>query len=561
MDKIIQGLLAEFSSAFQIGDLPEDEQFENFASYLSIRRHYGDSSFDLSDVMIGSGGDGGIDASAVIINGALVTDVDDIKEIASSGNLRVEFVFVQAERSQGFSASKIGNFGFGVSEAIDGKSLEGKNDAYKRLVELISAVYASSSKFKGVNPSCCMYYVTTGQINEGDPNIESRIEKVKTDLKATGNLSSVEFRRVGSELLQKFYAESKNTIERSFSFPNRTVIEDIDGVKEAHIGYVGAKEFLKLVCDEDNAIIPGLFYDNVRDWEGYNKINQKIQSTLESEKKDRFVLMNNGVTIIGETLLITGNKCQLGNYQIVNGCQTSNVLADNIELLTDAVRIPVRIICTTDEAVKEAIIEGTNSQTEVKQGQFFALKTFARSLENYFRSGFDADKSLYYERRSHQYDSENIPQSRIVTHQNLVRAMGAMFLNEPHRTTRNYKMLAAQLGERFFCVGDKPEPYYASAYAAYKLNPIIKAQKQYRPGFYHILLTARLLVHAEKLPQLNANKMSGIGEKMIQKLWKDADEILTEAITIVDKIANGNWDRDHIRTQQLTEDLLEEFNL
>jgi hypothetical protein len=337
------------------------------------------------------------------------------------------------------------------------------------------------------------------------------------------------------------------------------VIEGIEGVSEAHIGYVGASEFLKLACDDEGKVIPSLFYDNVRDWEGYNKINHRIRNTLESPHKDRFVLLNNGVTIIAETLLLTGNKCQIGNYQIVNGCQTTNVLSDNQNLLTDNVRVPVRVICTADAAIKEAIIEATNSQTEVKQGQFFALKAFARQLEDYFRTGFDNDKALFYERRAHQYDSQNVPQSRIVTHSNLVRAMGAMFLKEPHRTTRNYKSLADQLGERFFCSGDKPEPYYVAAYAAYRLNPIIKAQKQYRPGFYHILLAASLAMEPQLPAQLNSNKMSQAAGEMMKSLWEDADKILQSAITTVDKIAGGNWDRDHIRTQQLTEDILKHF--
>lgn len=559
MDKVIRGLLAEFSSAFQIEELPEDEQFERFAAYLAIRRHYGDASFDLNDVVIGASGDGGLDAAAVIINGTLISDIDEIAELAASGTLRVEFVFVQAERSQGFSASKISSFGFGVSEIIDGTNLTGKNDSYKRIAELISETYQNSSRFKGINPDCYMYYVTTGIIDEADPNLKARTEKVTSDLRNTGNLHEIEFRRVGSALLQRYYAESRNSIERFFSFPNRTVIEGIDGVSEAHIGYVGATEFLKLVCDDEGKVMPSLFYDNVRDWEGYNKINHRIRGTLEGAHKDRFVLLNNGVTIIAETLLLTGNKCQIGNYQIVNGCQTTNVLGDNQGLLNDQVRVPVRVICTTDPNIKEAIIEATNSQTEVKQGQFFALKAFARELEDYFRTGFDADKALFYERRSHQYDSQNVPQSRIVTHSNLVRSVGAMFLKEPHRTTRNYKSLADQLGERFFCAGDKPEPYYVAAYAAHRLNPIIKARKIYRPGFYYILMAASLIMKPQLPAQLNSNKMSSAAVDMMNSLWENADGILNLAIETVDKISGGNWDRDHIRTQQLTEDILKHF--
>lgn len=42
------------------------------------------------------------------------------------------------------------------------------------------------------------------------------------------------------------------------------------------------------------------------------------------------------------------------DFQVVNGCQTSHVLYENSALLSEAVRIPIRIICTQDEAVIES---------------------------------------------------------------------------------------------------------------------------------------------------------------------------------------------------------------
>ena len=89
------------------------------------------------------------------------------------------------------------------------------------------------------------------------------------------------------------------------------------------------------------------FYENVRGWEGYNKINDEMRSTLESDESNSFVLMNNGVTILAKSLLTTGDGIIMGDFQIVNGCQTSNVLYDNRNKITDAVRVPFRIIFTT----------------------------------------------------------------------------------------------------------------------------------------------------------------------------------------------------------------------
>jgi hypothetical protein len=253
----------------------------------------------------------------------------------------------------------------------------------------------------------------------------------------------------------------------------------------------------------------------------------------------------------------------MGDFQIVNGCQTSHVLHDNKDLLTDDVRIPVRIISTKDEAVTESVITATNRQTAVKPDQFFALRNFAKRLEEFFKQ-FDADHRLYYERRSHQYDSEEIVKSRIVGHQDLVRAMGAMFLNEPNRTTRNYKLLAARVGKDIFCDSDRMEPYYVAAYAAYRLGRLLTTKKissKLIPGRYHILLAARLVMDQNPQSKLNSNEMAKRSEAMIQKLWKNADDVLMAAIEVVDKAVGGNWDRDHVRTQPTTEKILANFGL
>lgn len=180
-----------------------------------------------------------------------------------------------------------------------------------------------------------------------------------------------------------------------------------------------------------------------------------MKNTIISKDNDRFVLMNNGVTIIAKSLLTTGNKFTMGDFQVVNGCQTSNVLYDNRNsLLTDSVRIPIRIVCTTDEGVIEAVITATNRQTEVKQDQFFALRDFAKKVEAYFKV-FEPSGRLYYERRSHQYDSQNLDRNRIIGHKDLVMAVGAMFLHQPHRTTRGYKDISARVGRDVFVETDK----------------------------------------------------------------------------------------------------------
>jgi hypothetical protein len=71
MDRITQSLLTEFSAEHSIETLPEDQRFEHFTGYVTVRRHYGET-FDSGDIVVGNGGgDTGIDAIAIIVNGTL----------------------------------------------------------------------------------------------------------------------------------------------------------------------------------------------------------------------------------------------------------------------------------------------------------------------------------------------------------------------------------------------------------------------------------------------------------------------------------------------------------
>jgi hypothetical protein len=313
VDKITAGMLREFCENFDLKKQDEDVQFEHFASYLTVRKHYSETSFDPAELVTGSGSDTGIDGIAFIVNNALVTDIDQIQDLLDINKfLEVTFVFVQAKRSSAFKTMEIGQLGFGVTDFF-GKGTLPRNAAVQNAADIMNELFANSSKFTKGNPSCYLYYVTTGKWQE-DANLVARMAALKDDLMASNNFSDVEVTPVGADQLHRLYHESKNSISREFTFENRTVIPDIANVEEAHLGYMSADDLLKLLCDEDGNIIESLFYENVRGYHGYNEINSQIRDTLTSDDPARFVLMNNGVTIIAKTLRLTGHKFTMTDF-------------------------------------------------------------------------------------------------------------------------------------------------------------------------------------------------------------------------------------------------------
>jgi hypothetical protein len=561
MDLITTNLLAEFSKEFEVEDLPEDDRFELLASYITTKRHYTET-FSPSDVVLGNDVQG-IDSVGAIVNGVLITDPDALEELVDAGAdyLEVVFVFVQAKRSSTFEAAQMGNFGYSVEQFFTPNSVMSKAQALAPAIAVMRGIYSRSSKFKRGNPSLRLYYVTTGRWTE-NPVLEERRQRIITDLRNTGSFSEVELTPIGAPEIQRLYQQSKNAISRDFQFLNRQDVPEIPGVNEAYVGFVPAKHFLPIICDDAGEIVRSVFYDNVRDFQGYDEdgANDEMRKTLESDRRSRFVLMNNGITIITRNMTHTQSRFHIEDFQIVNGCQTSHVLFDQREKLDDSVQVPLRIIWTQDENVIEDIIRATNKQTEIKADQFFALTEFGKQLEAYFQSIPEAQR-LYYERRSRQYDRLPIEKTRIVVQGNAVRAFAAMFLQDPHSTVRRYKSLSDRVGKDIFVAGHKPDPYYTAAFANYCLDFLWRNSKmdaKYKVARYQLLLAFRLPANPEPLPPFNSQKIESYClplRKILSDMPK-AGEVFGLAVEVIDKVAGSKIDRDSVHTLTFTENVM-----
>ncbi|MGA2384698.1 MAG: AIPR family protein [Gemmatimonadales bacterium] len=562
MDRITTALLAEFSHDNGIEALEEEHRFERFAAYLAVAPHLLDTP-DTGDLATGAGGDTGIDAIAIIVNGSLVTDAEFVPELVeANGYLDVVFVFVQAERSAAFEAAKIGTFGFGVTDFFREPPTLPRNAAVQEAAATMNAIYALSPRFVRGNPICRLCYVTTGKWLE-DANLVARRRAVVDDLSATRLFREVTFACLGADEVQKLYNQSKNAIARDFTFADKTVLPDMPNVSEAYIGLLPAPAFLALLQDDSGNLIKTIFDDNVRDWQDYNTVNTEIRRTLEApDLRARFALMNNGVTVIAKTLRATGNRFHIEDYQIVNGCQTSHVLFDQRSVIDGSVMVPLRLIATQDEDVIAAIVKATNRQTQVKEEQLLALNDFQKKLEAFFAT-FDPARRLYYERRSRQYDTvAGVEKTRIITLTNLIRAYASVVLEEPHRTTRNFRALREKVGAEIFHAEHRLEPYYLAASALYRLEYLFRngsIDAKFKPARYHILLAARLLASGQRPPRPNSRDAARWADDLSALFWDPvrAEELLHRAVQVIEGAAAGNLHRDNIRTQPFSQLVVE----
>jgi cold shock CspA family protein len=505
-DRIVEGYLKDFVTSEGMGYLGESGAFERFINFCIISRDHPEP-FEVEDISVGGAGDLGIDGIAVLVNEHLVASTEDVDFFKKQlRRLDVRFVFIQTKTSTAFDSGDIGNFLFGVRTFFQERTLE--NEHLRRAKELKEHIYDSSIDMDRA-PICDLYYATLGKWM-ADAHVSGRIESDVQLLKDTNLFCEVRFTPLDADGIKSVYRELKRKVVKEIVFEKHTILPKIDRIQEAYIGVLPAKEYLSLICDADGRLQRSLFYDNVRDFQGNNPVNQEILETLKDPvERDKFTVLNNGITVVAQSLNKVGSTFKLKDFQIVNGCQTSHVLF-SAKALAENVQVPLKLIVTNDPEVTNLIIKGTNRQTEVKIEAFESLNPFQKDLEEFYTTvGQGKDDRLYYERRSKQYDHLPIKPHQIITLTAQVKSFIAMFLNEPHSTHRYYGELLDANRSRIFLPDHSPFPYYVSGYAMHVADRFFfegRIDRKYKKYKFQLLMLFRLLAETQGLPYLNSTK-------------------------------------------------------
>lgn len=549
MDLVTKNLVSSFREEESLpNDIDEPLLFEHFSNFCVVSHEYGEE-FDVEDVHTGGGDDLGLDGIAIVVNGTLVSDATEVEDLAATNKyIETEFIFTQAKSGAGFSGSEISNMFFGVKDLFSEAPALPRNQTVQQKETVIGAVYEKSSLFKRGNPVVRMYYLTTGKW-QNDQKLEARIEHERDALLELNIFSEVHFVPIDARALQRLYNSAKNRLTKSITFTGKVTLPSLPGVQESYLGFLPGDEYLKLITDDAGNIVRGLFYDNVRDFQGDNPVNQEIDDTLKSSAKQLFVLLNNGVTIVADTISKTGDIFTIEDYQIVNGCQTSHVLFHNSTALSGEVQIPVKLIVSQDGDVKNRIIKATNRQTPVKTEELTALTDFQKALEDYYNA-ITGDGRLYYERRSQQYrSSTGIEKIRIVSVSNQIRSFASMFLGLAHQASRYYGTLLKSIETKIFVTSHPPVAYYVSALTLYRFEYLVRKKSidaKYRPFKYHLLAIFRMQVGGSTMPPMSSNKFEKYCQELVHALAdeKKYSKLFEDALKTLDQVLDGQYERD-----------------
>jgi hypothetical protein len=283
-----------------------------------------------------------------------------------------------------------------------------------------------------------------------------------------------------------------------------------------------------------------LFVDNIRDFQGDTYVNKSIANTLTSGSCIEFPLRNNGITIVARKLQRVGTQFTLEDFQIVNGCQTSHVIAANASPANGNTLIPLKIVATEDDEVTRQVIIASNQQNKLDEDSFWALDPIHKAIEIYFESK-PGDQKLYYERRPGQFNTAvGIEKVRVITKEALLKAYASAFQEQPNQVGRYYKDLIPLIGKEIFAPNDEVHSYYTAAYLSYRLEFLFRNRRmgsEWKPFRFQLLMASRLII--ERALKLDAKKRRTQAYcNEIDKLMYDAEgaqAIFERAASLIEK--------------------------
>ncbi|MGD0591919.1 MAG: AIPR family protein [Bacteroidota bacterium] len=495
MDSIIKSHLSNFADKLGFpSDIKESNIFEYFATY-SLLTHEVNNTLSKNDLEnLSVGGAKGVDSIAICINDKIIFDSEEIDNYEGQ-TFNVDIYFFQAKVSESFSDSETGNFLDVVIDFFNDTPVYNIPEfiPFREIFLRLLAKIGNISKFR---LNC--YYITLGVKQENETTIDKTIQIKKQLLESLALFTEIKIELVDKAKLISKHKRAIKPLQATFKFENKTQLSNISNVDEAYIGFIPFSEFKKLIMDEENEKIKSLFNDNLRDFLGLeNSVNEGIKKSIENARFSEFSLLNNGITVIADLNSGKGNTLILENYQIVNGCQTSNVLFECRKTTgIENALIPLKVVITTDAKLRDSIILSTNSQSHITEEQLFALTEFQKTLEDYYISQNKTD-NLYYERRTNQYANSVISRTNIIEIKEQIKSFMAMYSDIPHIVAGNIGKVIKNYNGNFFKKDHDPLPYYLAGLLSSKWEVLQKSENKYRAFNkyrYHLFMGFRYLV-------------------------------------------------------------------
>jgi hypothetical protein len=426
--------------------------------------------------------------------------------------------------------------------------------------EIFDIVLREVPKVRNGKPSLTARFVTTG-IYQKPHALETALADFVGQLVELGLFHEVDVRFVDRDELTRLWVSTYSGITASLPAFSTAALPNIAGIDEAYLAVVRASDFVNnLLVTEDGNLRTQVFEENVRSFLGHeNAVNKSIAATLASDAASRFPVLNNGITIVGPDVKLQGTVLHLMNFQIVNGCQTSNVLFENRSSLGD-VMVNIKVVKTQLEDVFSELVRATNSQSQVEDTQFLSLRPIIKRVEQYFNTYTGAESRLYLERRDRQYVGQDIPATRIFSLHNAAKCVAAMFCNRPELAARYPKQMYEELTETIFADDVRESVFYAACVTMYRFNLLVsnstipQNMKRFK---WHMLPLVRAVLGGHGTAYLNSKRAEQESQQIVAVLGQhgqSATDIFTKVVSICQSV--GDVSSDRLKRQAILAEML-----
>ncbi|ORE89652.1 hypothetical protein ATO4_24057 [Aurantimonas sp. 22II-16-19i] len=562
MNPIIRAQLNDFKNA-NANEEGDDSDFFEVMSIFAVENGILGENIDPFRAHL-KGQEFGLDGIAISVQGILCTDADEAASVLSVGKNHVgSFHMYQSKTSDSLDYGQISKFLDAVYDFFTELNLL-SGDQIEDLVGARDQVFSAATRS---NPDLKCYFCTTGSGEISDA-IASLVLSNKSRLSALNLFGSIDIVCLGARDIQQAFRSATNASSATIFFPKAITLPEHDNIDEAYIGYVGADQVLEMALVNPDPtggrhVNRAIFYDNVRDFNPDSEINKSILTELESGDFSSFVFKNNGITVVAKSISRKGDTFTIEDYQIVNGCQTTNILAQAREY-AEKISVPLRLIGSSNGDFISKVIIGTNKQNEVREDQFWALLPFMKDLEIYC-SGQDGDEKILIERRDNQYKDVAIERTRIKKPSDLMKVAAAAFFFQPNRAARDHRGIRKEFSEKIFLPGHSVELYHMAAFALYKFEYLVRTSRVPRTfainKFYVLYALVRQFWNTPNILEATPRKRAAV-HKSVMGVIRDNDAYVAhiekvskhiEALVSNSSAKTREQIRDFIRTETFSD--------
>ena len=179
-----------------------------------------------------------------------------------------------------------------------------------------------------------------------------------------------------------------------------------------------------------------IFTYNVRRSLGPTAVNRAITRSIRDPQRHKdFPLFHNGITIIANTMTHESDSLTIGDYCVINGCQSLMSLYQNAAYLTDDLYILTKFIRVDPQSqLASDITEYSNNQNGVKPRDFVANSGVQIRLQNEMTKVYGNDFGYEIKRGEPSQAAESI------SNEEAGLCLWAFDLKEPWATHRKYRV-------------------------------------------------------------------------------------------------------------------------